>query len=198
MEIEYKYENNYITKNDNIYRKNGLLIAKVIKLYQCVDCVHIFNTIAESDTHYKQFHQNCISSTAYHKNYGKNRNKIVSNLNQNSAKNTEIENDLKSFEEINCGKLLKTYSKKKFNFDNQLLANSLDGNEVFGNECVEEVVESSDERFKDRKPMEYKCDFCELSFRTKSKLSLHENLHLFPKICDYPYCEEKYLFLILF
>jgi hypothetical protein len=191
METLYKYSDNYITKNDNIYRKNGLLIARVVKLYQCVECVHICNTIAEVDGHYKQFHQNCISNTAYHKNYGKNRNKIVIISDENRDQINEPIDEFKTFEEINCGKRLKTYSRKKRLIveEEEGVDGSSDG--VMANRCVEELVNSSDERFKDRERMEYKCDFCELSFKTKSKLSLHENVHLFPKICNYPYCDEK-------
>jgi len=78
----------YKIENQLIYYKNDLIIGRIV--YQCYQCIHVFNTINDSINHYIHKHLN-------HNNYNEKRCEgIDSNISINHKLMTENDNNLQN------------------------------------------------------------------------------------------------------
>jgi hypothetical protein len=247
--MDYYFEKKYSINGNNIYRRNGEFISRIVQLYRCSKCDHLSQNIVESDVHFQKLHpkNNLIISEKNNIKYNKTliNNKISLNNNQNNNNNNNkdlkivdknpvnekkgpkvvkeskfiinkelneiinknyneiidksvdkavekinIETGFKDFAEINCVSKLKTYSRKKLPeneceiIDEKVVKNNNNNNSNSNEESVKNA-----ERI--LRPGLNSCEICGEIY-SKSYLSIHKNIHLDPKLCDYPFCEEKF------
>jgi hypothetical protein len=241
--MDYYFEKKYSINGNNIYRRNGEFISRIVQLYRCSKCDHLSQNIVESDVHFHKFHpknnqiiseknniKNNKISLYNNQNNNNNNNKDLKTVDKNAVKLNEkkgpkvvdygfkeskfinkelneiinknfneiidrsvdkavekinIETGFKDFAEINCVSKLKTYSRKKLP-ENE--CEIIEEKVVNNNNSNEESVKNTERILR---PGLNSCEICGEIY-SKSYLSIHMNIHLDPKLCDYPFCEEKF------